>query len=91
MATDPLLELDGPPTVAQGRIDVYALDRERGQLLRELTLLNRVSKSINQELEFEPLLDLVLQTVTQDFGYDGAAMLLLDAKREVLCFGRPTP
>ena len=31
-------------------IEIYALDREREQLVRELSLLNRVSRSITQEL-----------------------------------------
>jgi signal transduction histidine kinase len=73
-------------TVRRG-IEMYALDREREQLMRELTLLNRVSKTITQELAIQPLLDLLLETVIDDMGYDGAALLFFDAKEEVL--GRP--
>lgn len=72
-------------------IEVYALDRERGQLLRELTLLNRLSQSINQELELEPLLELLLTTVTEDLSYDGAGILFLDSRGEVLSWGRFAP
>jgi len=72
-------------------IEVYALDRERGQLLRELKLLNRISKSINQELDLEPLLELLLNTVTGDLGYDGAALLFFDSSGEVLSWGRFAP
>ena len=34
-------------------VELYALDREREALLSELTLLNRVSQSIVQELDFD--------------------------------------
>jgi signal transduction histidine kinase len=63
-------------------IEVYALDRERGQLLRELTLLNQVSKAINQELKIEALMSLLVETITDEFEYDAAGILLLDDDRE---------
>jgi len=70
-------------TVRRG-IEVYALDRERDQLVRELTLLNQVSKTINQELEFDALLDLVVKTLTEDFGYDAAGIMILNRKVNAL-------
>ncbi len=72
-------------------IEAYALDREREQLLRELALLNRVSRSITQELELDPLLDLVLDTLIDDLGYDAASILFFDAKQETLRVGRAAP
>jgi signal transduction histidine kinase len=72
-------------------IEVYALDREREQLVRELSLLNRVSRSITQELALEPLLDLLLATVIEELGYDAAGILFLDAHQEVLSWGRFAP
>ena len=72
-------------------IEVYALDREREQLVRELTLLNRVSKSLTQELALEPLIELLLGTVTGDLGYDGAALLFFDAAEERLDRGHFAP
>ena len=72
-------------------IEVYALDREREQLVRELSLLNRVSHSITQELALEPLLDLLLTTVIEDLGYDAAGILFLDGREEVLSWGRFAP
>jgi signal transduction histidine kinase/DNA-binding NarL/FixJ family response regulator len=72
-------------------IEVYALDRERSQLLRELTLLNQVSKSINRELDLKPLLELLLTTITDEFGYDAAGILFLDDKRERLSWDRMKP
>jgi two-component system NtrC family sensor kinase len=72
-------------------VEAYALDREREQLVRELTLLNRVSKTITQELALEPLLDLLLETVTEEMGFDGAGVLFFDAAEDVLSRGRFTP
>jgi DNA-binding NtrC family response regulator len=72
-------------------IEAYALEREREQLLRELTLLNQVAKSLAQELSFDRLVDLLLRTLTEDCGYDGAAVLFFDAKEQVLGRGRFAP
>jgi signal transduction histidine kinase len=72
-------------------IEAYALDREREQLVRELTLLNRVSKSLTQELALEPLIALLLETVTEDLGYDGAGLLFFDASEERLDRGHFAP
>jgi signal transduction histidine kinase/FixJ family two-component response regulator len=72
-------------------IEVYALDREREQLLRELTLLSRVAKSITQELALDPLLDLILATVIEELGYDAAAMLFFDPSEERLVWDRFAP
>ncbi len=59
-------------------VEVYALEREREELLRELTLLNHVSRSISQELALGPLVDLLLETMTDEFGYDAAGVLFCD-------------
>ena len=72
-------------------IEAYALDREREQLVRELTLLNRVSKSLTEELELESLIDLLLETVTDELGFDGAGLLFFDTAEEVLSRGRFAP
>jgi signal transduction histidine kinase len=72
-------------------IEVYALDRERDQLLRELTTLNRVARTINQELEIDPLLDLLLESVVGDLGFDAAAVLLFDERRRGLRLARMAP
>jgi signal transduction histidine kinase/FixJ family two-component response regulator len=57
-------------------IEAYALDRERAQLLQELTVLNRVSAMLNQELELDRLLELMIRTLRTDLGYDGAGVLV---------------
>jgi len=72
-------------------IEVFALERDRSSLLRELTLLNGVSKRINRELELDPLMDLLVDTVTEEFGFDGAGLLLFDAAGNSLSWGRLAP
>jgi signal transduction histidine kinase/ActR/RegA family two-component response regulator len=72
-------------------VEAYALDRERSQLLRELTLLHRVAKSLMQELALSPLLDLILSTAVVDLGFDSAALLFLDPLEERLCWERFAP
>ena len=68
-------------------IEAYALDREREQLVRELSILNQAAKALGQELELDPLMRLLLDTLTEDIGYDGATVLMLDATGRTL---RPT-
>jgi two-component system NtrC family sensor kinase len=72
-------------------IEVYALDRERTQLVHELTLLNRIARSLNRELDLERLLDMLLTTVIEDLGYDAAGILFFDSPGEVLAWGRFAP
>ncbi len=72
-------------------IELYALDREREALLRELTLLNRVSQTINQELDLEPLLSLLLDSVCRELEFDGAGILFFDATGENLTWALTSP
>jgi signal transduction histidine kinase len=70
-------------TIRRG-IEVYALDRERDQLVRELTLLNHVSRSISQELDTDSLLKILSSTITEEFGYDSAGVLVMERGRSRL-------
>jgi len=72
-------------------IERFALARERAELLRELTLINRISKSMNQQLAIEPLLDLLLAAVIEDLGYDAAGILLFAKKESALSWARLAP
>jgi signal transduction histidine kinase/FixJ family two-component response regulator len=72
-------------------IERYALERERSGLLNELTLLSRISKSMNQQLALQPLLDLVLESVIDDLGFDAAGILFFDPKLDGLTWGRLLP
>jgi len=69
-------------------IEVYSLERERAQLLHEFSLLHRASKAIGRELEVERLEQLLLDLVTQDFGYDAAALIDSDPGGTRLSFRR---
>ena len=72
-------------------IEVYALAREREGLVRELTAVNQIAQTINQELDLTPLLELLLNAVTEELGFDAAAVLFLDDGRENLRFDRLVP
>jgi signal transduction histidine kinase/DNA-binding NarL/FixJ family response regulator len=71
-------------------VEVYALDRERDELVKELSLLNWVSKVISQELELDALLDLLLDTVTDELGFEAATLLLADEVGASLVCARTT-
>jgi two-component system NtrC family sensor kinase len=72
-------------------IERYALDQERGGLVRELTLLSRISKSMNQQLAIEPLQELLLDAVTEDLGYDAAGILFFEKREDNLSWGCLAP
>ena len=72
-------------------IEAYALVREREQLLRELTILNRVSYTLTRELDLDRLLHLLLETLVEEMQYDAAGLLLFDPKEEVVRFERMCP
>ncbi len=65
-------------------LEAYALDRERTQLLQELTVLNRVSAALTRELELDRLLGLLLRVLRDDLGYDGASLLMRNPKSRAL-------
>lgn len=72
-------------------IELYALFREREELLYEMEALNRAAKLLSRELELVPLLDLVLRTITEDFGFDGATLFLFDESTDRLQAIRSAP
>jgi signal transduction histidine kinase len=53
--------------------------------------LNRVSRSITQELALEPLLEVLLATVIGELGYDAAGILFFDSRGDVLSWGHFAP
>ncbi len=64
--------------VLRNAVEVFALDRERDELLFELSTLHHVSQAIARQLELEPLIDLVLDTVTDELRFDGAMLMFFD-------------
>jgi signal transduction histidine kinase len=67
-------------------IEMYALDRERTALLEELTLLNRLSRSLHREMDLDRLLELLLGAMHRELGFDGAALLFFEAGGERLAW-----
>ncbi len=65
-------------------IEAYALESERTGLLQELSTINRLSRNLHQEMEFERLVELLLHSMHKDLGFDGGALLLFDASGERL-------
>ncbi|MCG8592463.1 MAG: ATP-binding protein [Proteobacteria bacterium] len=59
-------------------IEIYEIDRERDSLVAELSLLNRVSRSLNAELNLSRLMEILATTVFSDLEYDGVSLLLYD-------------
>jgi signal transduction histidine kinase/DNA-binding response OmpR family regulator len=72
-------------------IETYALEREREQLLHELTLLNHISLRLSQELELDRLMEQLLRTLTDEMGYDGAGVMFLESKDQVLRWAALAP
>ena len=72
-------------------IELYALFREREELLYEMEALNRAAKLLSRELELVPLLDVLLGTITEDFGFDGATLFLFDKDEDRLQAIRSAP
>jgi len=59
-------------------IEVYALERERTALLQELSTINRLSRNLHQETEMGCLVDLLLNSIHKDLGFDGGALFFFD-------------
>ena len=59
-------------------IEMYALERERTALLDELTLLNRLSRSLHREMDLDRLVEVLLNATHRELGFDGAALLFFE-------------
>lgn len=65
-------------------IEAFALERERTALLQELSTINRLSRSLHQEMDLDRLVDLLLSSMHKDLGFDGGALLFFDSTGENL-------
>lgn len=72
-------------------IEMYALERERSALLDELTLLNRLSRSLHREMDLDRLVELLLGATHRELGFDGAALLFLEGGGERLAWRGVAP
>lgn len=76
--------LDEMRQVLSQAVDLYALESERESLLSELTTLRSVSHELAAELDLGRLGELVVSTVVEGLGFDGASLFLASAGRSVL-------
>ncbi|MDE0884710.1 MAG: ATP-binding protein [Myxococcota bacterium] len=65
-------------------IETYALDEERTALLRELETINRLSRSLHQEMDLGRLVGQLLNVMHKDLGFDGGALLFFDEEGDNL-------
>jgi len=72
-------------------IEMYALDRERGALLNELTLLNDLGRSLHGELDLGSLRRLLLRAAHEEIGFDGVALLDFEGGGDRLAWGGHAP
>ncbi len=72
-------------------LEVFALQREREALVKELQAVNKISETITRELSIQPLMDQLVSSLTEGLGYDGATLLLFDPSGERLILERMAP
>ena len=75
----------------QRGIESYALDQERHALLEELTLLNRLSRSLHSEMDLDRLTQRLLSALVDEVGYDGAALLFFERGGQELAWKGMVP
>ncbi len=72
-------------------LQVFALQRERESLVRELQAVNRIAETITRELSLDPLMDQLVGSLTEVLSYDGAALWLFSPSGERLRCERVSP
>jgi signal transduction histidine kinase len=72
-------------------IERYALDRERGALVEELTFLNWLSRSLHRELDPDRVVRLLIDAAHNELGFDGAAVLFFTPDRRALRWASIAP
>lgn len=72
-------------------IEAYALEAERATLLEELTILNRLSRTIHRDIDRGHLHDTLLSALRDELNFDGCALLLCDPVTKSLKFAASEP
>jgi len=72
-------------------IERYALDRERGALIDELSLLNSLSRRLHRESDPDRVVRLLIDSAQSDLGLDAAAVLFFSPDRQTLRWAAATP
>jgi len=75
----------------QRGLEVFRLKKNHDGLIRELQTVNRIAETISRELSMEPLLDLLVSSLTQVLDFDGASLLLFHGSGQRLTFERVVP
>jgi signal transduction histidine kinase/CheY-like chemotaxis protein len=72
-------------------IEAYALEAERANLLEELMILNRLSRTIHRDIDRGRLHDTLLSALRDELNFDGCALLLRDSDSSTLRFAAAEP
>jgi len=72
-------------------IERYALEAERANLLEELMILNRLSRTIHRDIDRGRLYDTLLSALREELNFDGCGLLLRDADANTLRFAATEP
>jgi signal transduction histidine kinase len=72
-------------------IESYALEAERSTLLNELTILNRLSRTIHRDIDRGHLHETLLSALQEELDFDGASLLLCDNDSRTLRFAAALP
>lgn len=72
-------------------IERYALEAERANLLEELMILNRLSRTIHRDIDRGRLYETLLSALRDELNFDGCGLLLRDADSNTLRFAATEP
>jgi signal transduction histidine kinase/CheY-like chemotaxis protein len=84
-------EPDDMRLTIQRAIEAYALEAERATLLDELTILNRLSRTIHRDIEGGRLHDTLLGALRDELDFDGCSLLMREGEDEQLGFVASAP
>jgi len=84
-------EPDDMRLTVQRAIEAYALEAERAALLDELTVLNRLSRTIHRDIDRGRLYETLLTALRDELNFDGCSLLLRESDDERLVFSASEP
>ena len=77
-------EPDDMRLTVQRAIEAYALEAERATLLDELTILNRLSRTIHRDIDRGQVYVTLLSALREELDFDGCSLLLRDREEDRL-------
>jgi signal transduction histidine kinase/FixJ family two-component response regulator len=72
-------------------IETYALEAERANLLDELMILNRLSRTLHRDIDRGRLPETLLTALREELDFDGCALLLREPDSNVMGFAAGEP